>query len=89
MGLAPAYSIFHACQPKHKWVRQHTLSINGKRTDISKDDLLTIGRSIRSKKAAEIIDEISHIVNQWKTFADEVEVSPNLRDEIAATLIRW
>ena len=68
---------------------QHALSINGKRTDISKDDLLTIGRSIRSKKAVEIIDEISHIVNQWKRFADEVEVSPNLRDEIAATLIRW
>ena len=41
------------------------------------------------KKAAEIIDDISHIVNQWKTFADEVKVSPTLRDEIAATLIRW
>ena len=87
--LAPAYDVCHAYQPKHKWVSQHALSINGKRTDISKDDLLTIGRSIRSKKAAEIIDEISHIVNQWKTFADEVKVSPNLRDEIAATLIRW
>ena len=87
--LAPAYDVCHAYQPKHKWVSQHALSINGKRTDISKDDLLTIGRSIRSKKAAEIIDEISHIVNQWKRFADEVEVSPNLRDEIAATLIRW
>ena len=41
------------------------------------------------KKAAEIIDEISHIVNQWKRFADEVKVAPTLRDEIAATLIRW
>ena len=87
--LAPAYDVCHAYQPKHKWVSQHALSINGKRTDISKDDLLTIGRSIRSNKAAEIIDEISHIVNQWKRFADEVKVSPNLRDEIAATLIRW
>ena len=86
--LAPAYDVCHAYQPKHKWVSQHALSINGKRTDISKDDLLTIGRSIRSKKAAEIIDEISDIVNQWKTFADEVKVSPNLRDEISATLIR-
>lgn len=87
--LAPAYDVCHAYQPKHKWVSRHALSINGKRSDMSKDDLLTIGRSIRSKKAAEIIDEISHIVNQWKTFADEVKVSPNLRDEIAATLIRW
>jgi len=41
------------------------------------------------KKAAEIIDDISHIVNQWKIFADKVKLAPTLRDEIAATLIRW
>ena len=86
--LAPAYDVCHAYQPKHKWVSQHALSINGKRTDISKDDLLTIGKSIKSKKAAETIEQISNTVNQWKTFADAVKVSPNLRDEIAATLIR-
>jgi serine/threonine-protein kinase HipA len=49
---------------------------------------LTIGKSIKNKKAAETIEEISNIVSQWKTFADEVKVSPKLRDEIAATLIR-
>lgn len=86
--LAPAYDVCHAYQPKHQWVSQHALSINGKRTNITKDDLLTIGKSIKNKKAAETIEEISHTVSQWKTFADEVKVSPKLRDEIAATLIR-
>ncbi len=86
--LAPAYDVCHAYQPNHQWVRQHALSINGKRTNITKDDLLTVGKSIKNKKAAETIEEISHTVSQWRTFADEVKVSPKLRDEIAATLIR-
>ena len=86
--LAPAYDVCHAYQPKHPWVSQHALSINGKRTNITKDDLLAIGKSIKNKRAAKTIEEISNTVSQWKTFADEVKVSPKLRDEIAATLIR-
>jgi serine/threonine-protein kinase HipA len=86
--LAPAYDVCHAYQPKHQWVSRHALSINGKRSNITKDDLLTIGKSIKHKKASETIEEISYTVSQWKSFADQVKVSPKLRDEIAATLIR-
>jgi serine/threonine-protein kinase HipA len=86
--LAPAYDICHAYQPQHQWVSQHALSINGKRTNITKDDLLIIGRSIKSKNAEEIIEEISNTVGNWKTFADAVNVSDQLRDEIDATLIQ-
>jgi serine/threonine-protein kinase HipA len=85
--LAPAYDICHAYQPKHAWVSQHILSINGKRTDITKDDLLTVGQSIKSKKASDIIAEIIQIVSNWKKYADNVNVAPTLRDEIASTLI--
>lgn len=87
--LAPAYDMCHAYQPKHKWVSQHALSINGKRTGITKDDLLAIGKSIRHKKAESTIVEISDTVSKWKIFADEVKVSPKLRDEINDTLIRF
>ena len=86
--LAPAYDICHAYQPKHKWVSQHVLSINGKRTDIQIEDLLLIGKSIKNKKAAETIVEISNTVSKWKTFANEVLVTPELRDEISNTLIQ-
>lgn len=85
--LAPAFDICHAYQPKHQWVSQHALSINNKRTNITRDDLLLIGKSIRNKKAAETIDEISAIVSKWKSFADEVKVLPKLKDEIHQTLI--
>ena len=85
--LAPAYDLCHAYRPGSEWVSQHALSINGKRKDISKDDLRVIGQSIKNKKAASVIDEINHIVNQWEKFADEVEVISTLRDEIAMTLL--
>jgi serine/threonine-protein kinase HipA len=86
--LTPAYDICHAYQPKHQWVSQHALSINGKRDGITKDDLLVVGKSIRNKKAAETIEEINDTVSKWKSFADEVKVLPKLRDEIKETLIQ-
>jgi serine/threonine-protein kinase HipA len=85
--LAPAYDVCHAFRPGSEWVSQHALSINGKRKNITKGDLLVIGKSIRCKKASEIIDEINDTVNQWEKFADEVKVKPILRDEIAKTLL--
>ncbi|MFZ6664112.1 type II toxin-antitoxin system HipA family toxin [Peijinzhouia sedimentorum] len=85
--LAPAYDICHAYRPGSEWVSQHALSINGKRKEITKEDLLIVGKSIRCKKAAEIIDEINDTVNQWKTFANEVGISPKLREDISETLL--
>jgi serine/threonine-protein kinase HipA len=85
--LAPAYDVCYAFRPGSEWVSQHALSINGKRKDITKGDLLVIGESIRCKKASEIVDEINDTVNQWKSFADDVNVKSTLRDEIAKTLL--
>jgi serine/threonine-protein kinase HipA len=85
--LAPAYDLCHAYRPGSEWVSQQALSINGKRKNIAKADLLAVGESIRCKKAAEIVDEIKNTVHQWKDFADEVNVKGSLRDEIANTLL--
>lgn len=85
--LAPAYDICHAYRPDSEWVSQHALSINGKRKDIQKADLLIVAESIRCKNASHIIDEINETVNQWRSFANEVDVSPQKRDEIAKTLL--
>jgi len=85
--LAPAYDICHAYQPKHQWVSQHALSINGKRTNITKKDLLEIGKLIKNKKRKEVIKEISKTVGKWKEFADDVNVEEGLREEIRGSLI--
>lgn len=88
MEFAPAYDVCHAYQPNHQWVSQHALSVNGKRTAIMREDLLVIGKSIKNKKAAEIIDEISNTVSNGKPSQAMLNVSPKLRDEIADTLIQ-
>lgn len=85
--LAPAYDLCHAYKPGHQWVSRHALSINGKRDGIGREDLLLIGKSIKNKKAADTLEEISRTVSRWKYYADEVKVDPGLRDEIADTLL--
>ncbi|MGF1566444.1 MAG: type II toxin-antitoxin system HipA family toxin [Flavobacteriales bacterium] len=86
--LAPAYDVCHAYRPDSVWVSQHALSVNGKRTNITKADVLTIADSIGCKRAGEIIEVISNTVSQWEVFADEVQVHPRLSDDINSMLLR-
>jgi serine/threonine-protein kinase HipA len=86
--LAPAYDICHAYRPGSEWVSQHALSINNKRKNITRQDLLLVGEAIHCKKAASIITEISEAVNQWKKHAKEVGVNPKLIRAINDTLLK-
>jgi serine/threonine-protein kinase HipA len=85
--LAPAYDICHAYRPGSEWVSQHALSINNKRKDITKEDLIVIGNSIKCKKSVHIIEEINDTVNQWEDFANNVNLASPLRDTISDTLL--
>jgi len=86
--LSPAYDVCHAYRPGSEWVSQHALSMNGKRNNITKEDLMLIGASIKCKKSSEIIDQINDEVNNWKQHANEVNVSPELQEGIAKTLLK-
>jgi serine/threonine-protein kinase HipA len=85
--LAPAYDICHAYRPGSIWVSQHALSINGKRKDITKYDLLKVAKSMNIKKAERIVAEICKKVSSWNDYAEKVKVDSVLRDTIKNTLI--
>lgn len=87
--LAPAYDVCHAYRPGSSWVSQHNLSVNGKRNNISKDDLLVLGKAMNIKKADSIINHINNTVGQWNEFAEEVAVDKKLREAINQTLIKY
>jgi len=87
--LAPAYDISWSFNATSEWVSQHVLSVNGKRKNISKHDLLTIAKSINIKKGNQIIDQISAIVKNWPTYAEQTKVKPEKRDNITSTLITF
>ena len=86
--LAPAYDLCHAYRPESDWVSQHALSINGKRKNITREDLLTVAKSMSIKKGKAIIEEVNEVVSQWAMYADQVGVAAKLRDAISKTLIR-
>ncbi len=80
--LAPAYDICYAYRTDSNWVSQHNLSINGKRNNITKDDLLRVAESMNIKKANRIINQISDTVKKWPDFAEEVKVEESLINRI-------
>lgn len=87
--LTPAYDICHAYRPGSEWVSQHAISINGKRSNISKEDIVTIAKSMNIKKATEIIHQTSDTVKNWTKFAEEAKVEPKLKEAIKSTLITF
>lgn len=84
--LAPAYDLCHAYRPGSSWVSQHALSVNGKRIDITRADLLAVAKKMNIKKAASIIDEVSAVVANWNKYADKAEVGKELKNAIKKTL---
>ncbi|MCR9154088.1 MAG: type II toxin-antitoxin system HipA family toxin [Bacteroidetes bacterium] len=87
-SLSPAFDLCHAYRPSSTWVSQHCLSLNGKRNNIERSDLLEVAKKMNIKKASEIIDQVDQVIGRWKEYADEQKVDPDLRDAIDSTLVR-
>ena len=80
--LAPAYDLCFSFDPTNHWVSKQTLSINGKRLGITKEDLMAIAKNNSIKKGDKIIDEINDVVKRWNKYATQAEVIKNLKEKI-------
>ncbi|TCD07650.1 type II toxin-antitoxin system HipA family toxin [Pedobacter frigidisoli] len=87
-GLSPAYDVCHAYRPDSVWVSRHCLSINGKRDEIGRADLITVAKQMNIRKADGIISEIQSVVNRWEDYAKKVQVKVNLKKAIGMTLLK-
>jgi serine/threonine-protein kinase HipA len=85
--LAPAFDVCHAFRPGSSWVSQHSLSINGKRMNITRDDLLQVAKKMNIKKADAIIEQVHAAVGNWENYASQTHVSHELKDAISKTLL--
>lgn len=85
--LAPAYDICHAYRPGSQWVSKHSLSINGKLSNITRQDLLDVAYQMNIKKPPMILNEIRNAIADWNTFAKQYSVEPELMDAIDKSLI--
>jgi serine/threonine-protein kinase HipA len=86
--LAPAYDICHAYRPDSPWVSQQSLTVNGKRQGIERDDLMTVGAEMNIKKAADIIDHTASILKKWSEYAGQCAVKPDMAKRIEETFIK-
>ena len=80
--LAPAYDLCFSFDPTNHWVNKQTLSINGKRLEITKEDLMTIAKNNNIKKGDKIIDEMNSIIKSWTTYASQANVNNVLKKKI-------
>jgi len=80
--LTPAYDVCYSFDPTNYWVSQQTLSVNGKRKNISQSDLMTIAKANNIKKGEKIIHEINSVIKNWNEFAHKAEVREDLYKQI-------
>jgi len=67
--LSPAYDVTHAYNPKGEWTYQHLMSVNGRFSKISRDDLFAVGDRFLVPQYREVIREVVAAVAQWPGFA--------------------
>ena len=84
--LSPAYDITFAYNPANLWLKQHQMSVCGKRSDITRDDLLAVAKEMNIKKADAIIDEVVAGVKKWKTLAKKAEMDVRQTEVIKGML---
>lgn len=70
--LSPAYDITYSFNPNvGKNTNKHQMSVNGKREEISREDLTKIAEHINLKRSNKIIDHIVESVSNWQLLAKE------------------
>ncbi len=80
--LSPAYDITYSYDVTNKWLSAHQMTVNGKKNNINRTDLLETGEKmgLKKKKCMDIIFEISMVVSDFEKYANEA----NIREETYA-----
>lgn len=73
--LAPAFDVAYSYKKDSPWVNTHQLSLNGKRTDFTQEDLLLVAATFK-KEAKAIIQHTKEVVKSWPHYAQLADVAP-------------
>ena len=74
-NLGPAYDVTYPIDALHKFlITPRALSINGKRTNIVLEDVLTIAEMFTIKNPLKIIQQIEKVVPEWEALARQLDV---------------
>lgn len=83
--LSPAYDVTYAFNPTNKWIARHQLSVNGKREQITRADLLQVAKQMNIKKPNNLINQVTAVVANWSRYAEEVKLPRKQIEVISKT----
>ena len=72
--LAPAYDVTYAYNPRGEWTYQHLMSVNGKFTGISRNDLMVVADRFGVGTAPQVLEQVGEAVSAWPEFAKRAKV---------------
>ena len=73
-SLSPAFDVMYSYNPSGKWTNQHQMTVNGKRDQFTREDLLDVAASSNLSGAEQVIQEVLDAVRQWPNFAEPAGV---------------
>lgn len=75
-SLSPAYDLTYSYNPNlGRNTNMHQMSVNGKRKEISRQDLIKIAEDNMIKRPNKIIEEVISAVSNWTAKAKEYEIA--------------
>jgi len=87
--LSPAFDLAFSYKPGSPWVNSHQMTLNGKRENFEREDLLSVGQLIGnfSKESRQIIDQVTDVVSEWLAYSDRAGVFKDLSNRIKQSLL--
>jgi serine/threonine-protein kinase HipA len=88
-NISPAYDITYSLNPLMNYTRtSRALSINGKRVDITLEDVLTIAETFTIKNPKKVIQEIQDAIANWNVQANELNLPANIIQSVQRDFVR-
>ncbi len=83
--MTPAFDLIWSYNPRGTWTNRHQMTINGKRDEFTRADLLTIPEQHGIKDAEALLEQVADVVAGWSRFAEEAGVTGDQQRAIAKT----
>ena len=75
-SLSPAYDLTLSYKPDNRWLKSHQMSVNGKRTDITENDVFACASvmDITRSKCKSMIERVRSAVSDFPKFAEQAQL---------------
>ncbi len=87
--LAPAFDLTHAYRPESRWTSRHQMAVNGRFSEITREDLLAVGERNEVPGYRDVLGEVGAGVGSWRDFAAAAELDDDTTDRIATDIARF